>query len=196
METTTAHEALKRLKDGNERFRTGRAEAPGRVGFDGQALMAGQRPFAAVLGCSDSRVPTEIVFDTGLGDLFVIRIAGNVATPSTIASVEFALANLGTKLVVVMAHQNCGAVTAAVEGADAGKHLNRLVGFIEPALAPGESIDTVARRNAQLSAQRLIDESPIVRGAVESQGARIVTAFFHFSDGRVDFDDDLPTETP
>jgi carbonic anhydrase len=184
-----ADEALERLKQGNERFRTGKAVGPARVGSRHQELLEGQEPFAIILSCSDSRVPTEIVFDTGLGDLFVIRVAGNVANRSSIASVEYALAHLGTKLVVVIAHQSCGAVGAAIAGGSGSRHLSHLLGFIEPALEPPESdADVVARRSARINAGRLTDESDIIRAATEEDGVRIVTAFFHFSNGEVEFD--------
>jgi carbonic anhydrase len=189
MPIPTADEALERLKQGNECFRTGQAAGAGRVGLRQQQLIEHQEPFAIVLGCSDSRVSTEILFDAGLGDLFVVRVAGNVANTSSIASVEYAVAHLGTKLVVVMAHQNCGAVAAAVAGGDAGKNLNRLLEFIQPAVeSPEAEIDTVARRNARNNASRLLSESDIMRGATENDGVRVVTAFFRFSSGAVEFD--------
>ena len=149
---------------------------------------AGQAPFAIILSCADSRVPVEILFDAGPGELFVVRVAGNVANPSSIASIEFAVANLGTKLIVVMAHESCGAVAAAIEGGDAGKNLNRLLGFIEPVVGSGEAaVDEVARINARQSADRLLNESDIIRPAVESGDVEIVTAFFHFN-GEVEFE--------
>ncbi len=197
MATQDAKEALQRLKQGNERFRTGRAVGAGRDSARHEELIKGQQPFAIILGCSDSRVPTEILFDTGFGDLFVIRVAGNVANTASIASIEYAVAHLGTKLVVVMAHQSCGAVTAAIEGGDAGKNLNRLMSYIQPALEPPEQetgqdadqgVDVVARRNAKISAERLICESDIMREATEKDGVKIVTAFFHFTNGEVEFD--------
>ena len=188
MGTLNTEEALERLKQGNERFRTGRAVGAGRVGSRHEDLIKGQRPFAIILSCSDSLVPTEIVFDTGLGELFVIRVAGNVANTSSIASIEYSVANLGTRLIVVMAHQSCGAVSAAIEGGDAGKNLNRLMSYIQPALEPPEQdVDVVARRNAQNSADRLINESDIIRTATKEGGVGIVTAFFHFSNGEVEF---------
>jgi len=197
MAILNADEALQRLKQGNERFRTGRAMGAGQDSAHCKGLAEGQQPFAIILGCSDSRVPTEIVFDTGFGDLFVIRVAGNVANTASIASIEFAVAHLGTKLVVVMAHQCCGAVTAAIEGGDVGGNLNRLLSYIQPALEPPEQepgedadqeVDVVARRNAQISAERLINESDILRMATEENGVEIVTAFFHFTNGEVVFD--------
>jgi carbonic anhydrase len=189
METTNADEALDRLKQGNERFRTGRPQGPSRVGLRHEELIKGQQPFAIILTCSDSRVPTEIVFDAGLGELFVIRVAGNVASQSSIASIEYAVANLGTKLVVVMAHQSCGAVGAAIAGGAPSKSLSHLVSFIQPAVdQPDEDVDAVARRSARINAGRLIAESDIIRAATEQDGVRIVTAFFHFSNGEAEFD--------
>jgi carbonic anhydrase len=189
LEPPTAGEALERLKKGNERFRKGRPEGPGRDDSRRRELIEGQSPFAAILGCSDSRVPPSAVFDTGLGDLFVIRVAGNVANTSSIASIEYAVAHLGTKLIVVMGHQSCGAVTAAVQGGDAGKNLSTLLGYIRPALEPPEQdVDVVARRNARNSATRLVEESEIIRRAVGEGGVMIVTAFFHLSTGEVEFE--------
>jgi carbonic anhydrase len=153
-------------------------------------LARGQAPFAAVLGCADSRTAPEILFDAGLGKLFVVRVAGNVANVSSVASIEYAVANLGTRLVVVLAHESCGAVAAALAGGDAGKNLNCLLGHIKPAIdAPGENeVNTVARRNAQQQAEKLLADSEILRNAVEHDGLRIVTAFHNFTSGAVDFD--------
>jgi carbonic anhydrase len=189
MEPLNADDALERLKQGNERFRTGRATGAGRVGSRHAELIKGQHPFAIILSCSDSRVPTEILFDTGLGDLFVIRVAGNIANPSSIASAEYAVMHLGTKFIVVMGHQSCGAVSAAIQGGDAGKNLNHLLSYIQPALEPLEQeVDVVARRNARVSAERMLNESDIIRSATKEGDVRIVTAFFHFTNGEVEFD--------
>lgn len=194
METISADEALERLRQGNERFRSGRARGAGRDVSRLPELVKGQQPYGVVLCCSDSRVPTEIVFDTGLGEVFVVRVAGNVANTSSIASIEYAVAHLGTKLIVVMGHQDCGAVTAAIEGGDAGENLNYLLGHIQPALEPPDSnVDVVARRNAQINAERLIKESDIIRAATEEGGVRIVTAFYHFTNGEVEFDSEGPS---
>jgi len=184
-----ANEALEKMKQGNQRFRTGSAEGVVIGGPRHEELKQGQQPFAILLSCSDSRVPPEILFDTGLGDLFVVRVAGNVANLSSIASIEYAVLHLGSKLIVVMAHESCGAVGAAIEGGDAGKQLNRLLSHIEPALDPSvQDANVIARRNAQVSAERMINESDILRSAVEEDGVKIVTAFFHFANGEVDFD--------
>src|SRR5438876_332564 len=114
--TTTAREALNRLREGNRRFASDMRSAESLSSLTRRAeLVTGQQPFAIVLGCSDSRVPAEIVFDQGLGDLFVIRVAGNVVAPSQIGSVEFAASRFHTRLVVVLGHSQCGAVVATLE---------------------------------------------------------------------------------
>jgi carbonic anhydrase len=189
MNSATADQAIARLKQGNERFRTGQAVGARWLESSHAELIESQRPFAIILSCSDSRVPTENIFDTGFGDLFVVRVAGNVANPSSIASIEYAVAYLGAKLIVVMAHQSCGAVTAAMEGGDASKSMCHLLSHIQPALDPADkNVDAVAKRNAKINSERLIDKSEIIREAVKENGIRIVTAFFHFSNGKVDFD--------
>jgi len=111
----TAYEALARLREGNRRFVSNQPAAQTVSNHRRAALVAGQEPFAIVLGCSDSRVPAELVFDQGFGDLFVIRVAGNIVAPSQVGSVEFAAARFGTPLAVVMGHSQCGAVTATLE---------------------------------------------------------------------------------
>ena len=188
MELASADAALEKLKQGNERFVNARAKGPGRVGSRHAELLEGQYPFAIILSCSDSRVPPEIVFDTRLGDLFVIRVAGNVANTSSIATVEYAVANLGTKLVVVIGHESCGAIGAAIKGGDAGKNLNHLLAHIEPAIEGSTDATAVARRNAELCGGQLVAQSDILSRATEENGVAIVTAFFHFTTGVVEFD--------
>lgn len=177
---------LARLERGNSRFRDRVwSDEPRRA-----ELARGQRPFAVVLGCADSRVAPEILFDTGLGELFVVRVAGNVADTASIASIEYAVAQLGVRLIVVLAHESCGAVGAAIEGGAAGGNLHQLLAYITPAVeASGEEdVDSVARRSARLNAERLTAESEILRGAVERDGLQIVTAFFSFERGAVELD--------
>ncbi len=200
MESVTAQEALERLQQGNERFRNGVAEGAGRDIARRQELAGNQYPYAIVLCCSDSRVAPEIAFDAGLGDLFVVRVAGNVANTSSIGSIEYAVANLGTKLVLVMGHENCGAVGAVVSVAQKGGDINtsldysrnliHLLGHIRPAPESSEDheADAVARTNARLTGERLIDESEIISGAVENDGVQIVSAFYQLGSGAVGFD--------
>lgn len=189
MESMNADAALDRLEEGNERFRTGQAAGPGVLESQEPKLTEGQWPFAIILACSDSRVAPEILFDTRLGELFIVRVAGNVANQSSIASIEYAVANLGSKLVVVMAHQSCGAVGAAIQGGDAGRNLNHLLGHIQPALDPKQpDPDIIARRNARVSADGLVKDSDIIRTATAEGGVRIVTSYFDFASGMVEFD--------
>jgi carbonic anhydrase len=176
---------LEQLKQGNSRFlERVRADEARRAD-----LAAGQQPSVIVLGCADSRVAPEIAFDMGLGKLFVVRVAGNVADTASIASIEYAVAHLGARLIVVLAHESCGAAGAALEGGAASRNLSYLLEHITPAIQPGESdVDAVARRSARLNAERLTSESEILRTAVQQDGLRIVTAFFHFTTGAVEFD--------
>jgi len=190
MSDHTWQSALGRLKSGNERFRNDALERQLQDDTRRDALVGGQQPLAIVLSCADSRVVPELAFDAGLGELFVIRVAGNIANPSTIASIEYAVAHLGTKLIVVMGHESCGAVGAALEGGDAGKNLNHLLGFIGPAIAAGDdkAVNAVVKRNARNTADLLVSESDIIGRAVEEDGVRVVTAYYNLGSGVVDFD--------
>ncbi|NNE54377.1 MAG: carbonic anhydrase, partial [Flavobacteriales bacterium] len=131
----------------------------------------------------------EYAFDQGMGDVFVIRVAGNVANASSIASIEYAVAHLGTKLIVVLGHESCGAVTAAIGGGDNGPNLNHLLEHIAPAVSQAGSSDvnTVVKKNAELTAGDLVSKSSIIADAVENKGVKIVPAFYHLGNGQVDF---------
>lgn len=190
MGNVTARAALERLKAGNNRFRVDRSEGSYRDGHRRRELEEGQQPFAAVLSCSDSRVVPELAFDTGLGELFVVRVAGNIADPSTIASLEFAVMQLGVKLIVVMGHENCGAVAAALESGDAGKNLNRLMGFIRPAVDESvqRDVNTAARSHVQRTLAALTGESAILRDAAQAD-VGLVGSFYHIGSGWVEFDE-------
>ena len=190
MEIPTAEQALARLNAGNERNRTGQTEGTGRDESRRRELVNGQQPYAIILSCADSRVVPETIFDTGIGDLFVIRVAGNVANTSSIASIEYAVAHLGTKLVVVLGHESCGAVTAAIGGGDPGENLSHLLAHIQPAVdaSEGQDVDATARHNAKLTANRLTGKSDIIKRAVETDGVRVVSAFYSLESGAVDFD--------
>jgi carbonic anhydrase len=140
-----------------------------------------QHPFAVVLACADSRVAPEILFDAGLGELFVIRVAGNVANPSTIGSIEYAVHHLGTRLVVALGHTRCGAICAAMSGERDSENLAALLDFIEPALGP-DDVDEVSLRNTRVQKDRILAESTIVR----ESGAEVTTGFLHIETGAVD----------
>lgn len=185
----TPQEALDRLKEGNLRFKPVELTRPNQTADRRDELITGQAPWAIVLSCADSRVVPEMAFDTGMGELFVIRVAGNVANTESTASIEYAVAHLGTPLIVVLGHQSCGAVTAAIQGGDNGPNLNALLGQITPAVKASESsmVDDVVKVNASLTAQRLIDDSVIIRDAVAAGNVRIVPAFYALDGGEVTF---------
>ena len=162
-----AQSALTRLRDGNRRFVAGEMTDQALSNRERRALALDQFPFAIVLGCSDSRVPAELVFDQGFGDLFVIRVAGNIVAPSQVGSVEFAASKFGTKLVVVMGHSQCGAITAAVEELlDGAKPESRNLSSIVDRVRP--SVETVIAGRHQVDRTTLIRESAIanVRASV------------------------------
>ncbi|NKB87149.1 MAG: carbonic anhydrase [Acidobacteria bacterium] len=188
MDRLTADEAYERLKQGNLRFLSGAVEGAGRDAERREMVASGQRPFAVILCCADSRVVPELAFDTGIGELFVVRVAGNVANKATVASIEFAISQLGPKLLVVMAHGGCGAVTAAMGDGAPSPSLEHLLSYIRPAVdtAGTTDIDEVSRHNAMLNAQRLSDDSQIIESAIAEGGVRVVTAFYHPGTGSVD----------
>ncbi|HPE57594.1 MAG TPA: carbonic anhydrase [Bacteroidales bacterium] len=183
-------EIIERLKAGNKRFVKDMREGK-RSGKSRRAeIVDGQNPFAIVLGCADSRIVPELAFDAGLGDLFVVRVAGNIANSSSIASIEFAVANLGVEAIIVLGHQNCGAVTAAVAGGDYGKHLNHLVAHIKPAIESCEKsapVNEVAQKNAKLTVEALLKKSKIIRDALKNKKLTILPAYYHLNSGEVEW---------
>lgn len=186
----TALEALSKLKEGNQRFVANKMEE---VALDKSAkieLVQGQSPFAIILSCADSRVVPELIFNTGMGELFVLRVAGNVANTSSLASMEYAVANLDTPVIVVLGHQNCGAVTAALQGGDYGPNLNHLLGHITPAINEASdptSVDEVIRKNAELTVKTISRDSEIIAKAVEEGKVKIVPAYYHLDSGKVEY---------
>lgn len=198
-----AREALRRLRAGNRRFASGTplsgAESSERRRAE---LLQGQQPFAIILGCSDSRVPAEIVFDQGLGDLFVIRVAGNIVAPSQIGSIEFAAEQFGTRLVVVLGHSMCGAVLATIEQLERpteerSPNLRSIVDRIHPAV---EAVRDEARHddrpafvrhavqaNVRLAVERLRHGSDILEELIAREGLVVVGAEYSLETGVVDF---------
>jgi carbonic anhydrase len=202
-----ATDALERLREGNRRFVAN--EPTHLVGAETRRreLAGGQQPFAIILGCSDSRVPAEIVFDQGLGDLFVIRVAGNIVEPSQIGSVEFAAAQFGTRLVVVLGHSKCGAIEATMQemlepSASSSKNIGAIVDFIRPSLEPllqqEPADDAVAivekavRANVGASAERLRHGSEVIEQLERDDNLLIVGAEYSLETGLVDFFDGVP----
>ncbi len=204
---TTAAEALQRLKDGNRRFveRVGSHEAS--LGASPRiTLTQEQKPIAIVLGCSDSRVPAEIVFDQGLGDLFVIRVAGNIVAPSLIGSVEFAASQFGTRLVVVLGHTRCGAIQATLEelrrpAENQSPNIRSIVDRVRPSvevllkteLAHDEEalVRHAVRANVGVSVSHLRHGSEVLERLIREEGLAVVGAEYSLETGEVEFFDGL-----
>jgi carbonic anhydrase len=201
--TTGAAEALERLREGNRRFVAGRNGSERNSSHARRTeLLSGQQPIAIVLGCSDSRVPAEIVFDQGLGDLFVIRVAGNVVAPSQIGSVEFAADRFGTRLVVVLGHSQCGAVLATLEelrrpSEAQSPNLRSIVTRIRPAVVgllstalekDEEALVTEAvRANVRASVNQLRHGSELLERLIDRDGLMVVGAEYSLETGEVRF---------
>ena len=183
-------EVIDRLETGNKNFVNDKLDGELQNSSRRNDLTKGQEPYAIVLSCADSRVVPELAFDAGLGELFVIRVAGNVANNSSIASIEYAVAHLGSTVIVVLGHESCGAVTAAMGGGDNGHNLNHLLSHITPALAAsaeGAAVNEVVKKNAELTGQALKNRSSIIREAVESGKVRILPAYYNLGTGAVDW---------
>lgn len=202
-----AFEALERLRAGNERFSASLRGAGIFPNGVRRALPQNQEPFAIVLGCSDSRVPAEIVFDQGLGDLFVIRVAGNIVAPSLVGSVEFAAERFGTRLVVVLGHSQCGAVEATLEeltrpAEKQSKNLRAIVNRVRPSVAGLLDTDlrqdrnalmkTAVRANIRASANHLRNGSQVLEQLIQDCGLLVVGAEYSLETGVVDFFDGAP----
>ena len=201
----SARDALQRLRVGNSRFASSLRTVEPLLSHDRRAeLVAGQEPFAIILGCSDSRVPAEIVFDQGLGDLFVIRVAGNIVAPSQIGSVEFAVSRYGTRLVVVLGHSQCGAILATIEeltggGDSASRNIRSIVDRIKPSVESimatelrnhqDALVKEAVRANVRASANHLRHGSEIIEKLIEDEGLLVVGAEYSLETGIVEFFD-------
>ena len=204
----SAQDALARLQAGNQRFVSDMALAAGRGTEHLVDLVQGQSPFAIVLGCSDSRVPLEIVFDQGLGDLFVIRVAGNIVAPSIVGSIEYAASVCGSRLVVVLGHSQCGAVGATVadvlDGQTPGsENIEAIVKRVRPAVQPlaetnlrddrNALVAASVRANVRASANQLRNGSAILEQLIAEDGLRVVGAEYALETGVVEFFDGMDT---
>ncbi|MDO4682570.1 MAG: carbonic anhydrase [Lautropia sp.] len=202
-----AHEALRRLQNGNRRFVAGLGGLSATNHARRSQLLAGQKPFAILLGCADSRVPAELVFDQGLGELFVIRVAGNIVAPSQIGSVEFAVERYETKLVVVLGHSNCGAVDATLEELQLpikgrSPNLRAVVDRIRPSVEPilesymGDNREQLmrlaVRANIRNAANHLRHGSRVLEHWIANEGVMVVGAEYSLETGIVDFFDGAP----
>ncbi|MEB3337010.1 MAG: carbonic anhydrase [Leptolyngbyaceae bacterium] len=194
--TISPDTALKLLLEGNQRYVEGKLINADRSPADIRRLAKGQNPFAVVLGCSDSRVPPEIVFDQGLGDLFTVRVAGNFVEAGGLASIDYAVEHLGSPLVVVLGHRRCGAVTAVVDAIRAGKalpdDLSKFSEAIAPAIEPvknrlGDMVDNGVRANIQYVTNQLKASQPVLAEFVRQGMVKVVGAYYNLDTGEVQF---------
>ncbi len=186
-----SEEALQKLIEGNRRYLEGGQLHPRQTIDRRKELIEGQQPFAAILGCSDSRVPPELIFDQGLGDLFVVRVAGNVIDDAVLGSVEFAVEKLRTPLVLVLGHTQCGAVEAAVAGGKAKGRIIKIVRAIQPAvekatIANSNVVNEVVKINARLTAEKLRLAEPILSESVKKGRVKVLGACYDIKTGIVE----------
>jgi len=182
----TPDEVLLALSEGNERFVRGETLAPHRNMTRLQEVAALQSPFAVVLGCADSRVPVEIVFDQGFGDLFVTRIAGNVATPEIIGSLEFATLILGAKIIYVLGHTSCGAVTAAMKREPVPGQISSLFQYLRPAVKlSGNDLDRAVRENVINQAMTIAEASPVIAALIDEDRLKVAGGVYDLATGIV-----------
>jgi carbonic anhydrase len=188
----TAAEALSRLTEGNSRFASNHTKHPRQEHNRRIELAAGQNPFAVILGCADSRTSPEILFDLGLGDLFVVRQAGNVIDDHAIDSIEYAVEHLHSPLVVVMGHKRCGAIAAAREPTAAEGHIESLAAAIRPAVEAtlGQDIEATCKANVHNVVLALRTSQPILRHMVDTGQVRVVGAYYDLDTGVVTFLED------
>ncbi|HMV41234.1 MAG TPA: carbonic anhydrase [Leptospiraceae bacterium] len=189
--TVSPDEALKRLLEGNKRFIAGKSIRPNQTPEKVKELAAGQNPFAVIVGCSDSRVPNEIIFDQGLGDIFIVRTAGQVSTYASWGSMEFAVTSLGAKLILVLGHTKCGAVNAACAVPDVPGHIVTLINAIKPAAEiakemEGDLLDNAVKVNVAKQVEQLRALEPVLAKKVKSGEIKIVGAVYQLETGKVE----------
>jgi carbonic anhydrase len=187
-----AEKALEMLREGNGRYVKGKLNHPHTDNSRRLETAMEQNPFAVVLSCADSRVVPELIFDQGLGDLFVIRVAGNVAKDKVIGSIEYAVKYLGAKLVVVMGHERCGAVSASLSDEEPGGHIGSIIEKIKPAVylarrMEGDTLTPAIKLNDNIVAEELKDSKPILHRGVKDGDVKIVSAYYNLSTGQVEF---------
>jgi carbonic anhydrase len=192
VENLTTEVALQKLKEGNDRYILDHVEHPHEGAQRRVDISVAQHPFAIVLGCADSRVVPELIFDQGVGDLFVLRIAGNVADDAVIASIEYAVEHLGTQLVVVLGHERCGAVMAAIDHAFSEGKLNSLISYIDPAVKAsrgwqGDRVSNTVKHHVNLMVEAIASTAPILSHEVAMGTLKIVPAYYKLATGKVEF---------
>lgn len=182
---------LQQLLAGNARYRASHPARPHQQASRRLEVAKAQHPGAIILGCSDSRVPPEVVFDQGIGDLFVIRMAGNVVDDDVLGTIEYAVEHLGSTLIVVLGHERCGAVAAAVQGGHAEGHIADLVKALMPAVEktkgqPGDHAENAMRANVQNSVAQIANDEPLLKPAVEAGKVKIIGARYDLDTGAVE----------
>lgn len=188
---TSADTALKKLMDGNKRFVEFKQNHPHQNKTRLEEIASSQKPIAIIVGCSDSRVPPEIIFDQGMGDLFIIRNAGNVVDDFALASIEYAVEHLGVRLIVVLGHERCGAVDATIKGGELPGHLNRLTDEIESAVlaakrVTGDLLTNVIYSNTKRIARQITSSEELLKAFVDNKGLKVVSAYYDLDTGKVD----------
>ena len=199
-EDPSPEQALQKLKEGNARFISGKSIRPNQDMERVKLVAEGQKPFAIIVGCSDSRVPNEIIFDQGLGDLFIVRTAGQVSSYASWGSMEFAHAVLGAKLIVVLGHTKCGAVAAACKVPDVPGHIVTLINAIKPAAEEarkhsGDEIENAVKINVAMQVKQLKSLEPVLSKATKNNQLKIVGAVYDLANGKVEFLADNYLET-
>lgn len=188
----SADSATMKLKEGNERFIKGKTLRPNQDFKRIKEVASMQKPFAIIVGCSDSRVPSEIIFDQGIGDLFIVRTAGQVSSYASWGSIEFGNAVLGAKLIVVLGHTSCGAVSAACKIPDVPGHIVTLINAIKPAAElakkiTGDVVENAVKINVAMEVKQLQSLEPVLTKAIKNGSLKIVGAVYNLSTGQVDF---------
>lgn len=186
-----AKQSLKKLLDGNKRYVMCKQLNPRQDAKRRKEVSKGQKPFAVIVGCSDSRIPPELIFDQGLGDLFVVRLAGNIVDNLALGSIEYAVEHLGTKLVMVLGHSKCGAVTSAVKSPEAPGHVGCIVKAIQPAIKKaskfqGDLVDNAIRVNVALVVNKIKSSKPVMAGMIEKGDVEVIGAYYNIETGAVE----------
>lgn len=188
-EDMTPDQALQSLMDGNQRFVKGKRENPNQNMARLTEVAKGQKPFASILGCADSRFPSEIIFDQGFGDLFVCRVAGNIATPEEIGSLEFGSLVLGSKVIMVIGHEKCGAVDATIKGAQVPGQIASLLDAIKPAIKDsenqtGDRLENATKANVLFQVEKL-KASPVISQLIQEGKLKVVGGYYDLDTGAV-----------
>lgn len=194
LETNPAKNPLERLIQGNQRYITSTTVCHEDWSAKRSTLLKNQTPFAVIVACSDSRVPPEIVFDQSLGDLFVVRVAGNIVDDFAVGSIEYGVNILGARLIVVLGHSNCGAVNAALKGMKFDNHIQEVVNAIQPAIAAtkdqsGDLLEKAIKANVNNVKEKLQRSKPLLANLIDKGTLRVIGAYYELASGKVDFFD-------